>query len=66
VDAAIGASVPGVLGVHIEGQFINTARHGIHPADKTFRLDRERFDVLTGLKRGRTLVTLTPERTPPA
>jgi len=30
VNAAIEASVPGVLGIHIEGPFLNAERHGIH------------------------------------
>lgn len=63
VDAAIEAGVPGVLGIHIEGPFLNVRRRGIHDAAKIRRLDDEGFDTLTGLRRGRTLVTLAPERT---
>jgi N-acetylglucosamine-6-phosphate deacetylase len=63
VDAAIEAGVPGVLGIHIEGPFLNVERKGIHLADKIRVLDEEGFEVLTGLRRGRTLVTLAPERT---
>lgn len=63
VDAAIAAGVPGVLGIHIEGPFLNTDRKGIHSASKIRELDDEGFEVLTGLKRGRTLVTLAPECT---
>lgn len=66
VDAAIAAGVPGVLGIHIEGPFLNVDRKGIHDPAKLRTLDDEGFGVVTGLKRGRTLVTLAPERTTPA
>ena len=66
VDAAIEAGVPGVLGIHIEGPFLNTRRRGIHDSSKIRELDDAGFETLTGLKNGRTLVTLAPERTTPA
>ncbi|MFS2108600.1 N-acetylglucosamine-6-phosphate deacetylase [Sphingomonas sp. Sphisp140] len=62
VDAAIEAGVPGVLGIHIEGPFLNVDRKGIHSAEKIRALDAEGITALTGLRRGRTLVTLAPER----
>ena len=61
VDAAIEAGVPGVLGIHIEGPFINVARRGIHDAARIRVLDEEGLGVLTSLRRGRTMVTLAPE-----
>ena len=66
VDEAIAQGVPGVLGIHIEGPFLNVDRRGIHRADKIRELDDEGLAVLTLLKRGRTLVTLAPEQTNPA
>ena len=63
VDAAIEAGVPGVLGIHIEGPFLNTRRLGIHDRSKIRELDDAGFEILTGLRNGRTLVTLAPERT---
>jgi N-acetylglucosamine-6-phosphate deacetylase len=66
VDAAIEAGVPGVLGIHIEGPFLNTRRRGIHDSSKIRELDNAGFETLTGLRNGRTLVTLAPERTTPA
>lgn len=66
VDEAIAAGVPGVLGIHIEGPFLNVDRKGIHDPTKFRRLDEEGFASVTGLRRGRTLVTLAPERTTPA
>ena len=63
VDSAIADGVPGVLGIHIEGPFLNEHRKGIHEADKIRELDEEGWAVLTSLKRGRTLVTVAPECT---
>ncbi len=66
VDAAIAEGVPGVLGIHIEGPFLNEQRKGIHDADKIRELDEEGLAVLTSAKSGRTLVTVAPECTTPA
>lgn len=65
VDHAIAAGVPGVLGIHIEGPFLNEHRKGIHDAEKIRALDEEGFAVLTSLKSARTLVTVAPECTTP-
>lgn len=64
VDEAIESGVPGVLGIHIEGPFLNTAKRGIHDSSKFRTLDAEAIDLLSSLKRGRTLVTLAPELAP--
>jgi N-acetylglucosamine-6-phosphate deacetylase len=62
-QTAIEAGVPGVLGVHIEGPFLNVRRKGIHDATKLRRTDASSFDLLASLRAGRTLVTLAPEQT---
>jgi N-acetylglucosamine-6-phosphate deacetylase len=64
-ETAIAEGVPGVLGIHIEGPFLNEHRKGIHDADKIRALDEEGYAVLTSMKRGRTLVTVAPECTTP-
>ena len=61
VDAAIAAGVPGVLGIHVEGPFLNVERRGIHRADKMRALDEAAMAILTAPRRGRMLVTLAPE-----
>ncbi len=66
VDAAILAGVPGVVGIHVEGPFLNPAKHGIHDANKFRAMDSEAIDLLTSLRHGKTLVTLAPECTDPA
>ncbi len=65
VDAAIERRIPGVLGIHIEGPFLNPARKGIHDAAKFRTLDEQALRLLTSLRRGRVLVTLAPELAPP-
>lgn len=64
-EQAIEAGVPGVLGVHIEGPFLNVKRKGIHNPAKFRVLDDAALDLLGSLKHGRTLVTLAPETTTP-
>jgi N-acetylglucosamine-6-phosphate deacetylase len=63
VESAIDAGVPGILGIHIEGPFLNPARKGIHDASKFRALDDEAFALLTSVRRGKTMVTLAPEKT---
>ena len=65
VREAITAGIPGVLGIHIEGPFLNEARRGIHDASKIRHLDEEAFRLLTTPSGGKTLVTLAPEKTTP-
>ncbi|MGR4864941.1 N-acetylglucosamine-6-phosphate deacetylase [Caulobacter sp. LARHSG274] len=64
-EQAIAAGVPGVLGVHIEGPFLNAKRKGIHDPSKFRVLDDQALALLSSLKRGKTLVTLAPETTTP-
>src|SRR6516164_713929 len=65
VRGAIAAGVPGVLGIHIEGPFLNAARKGVHDPAKLRELDPSALGLLTSLHGGRTLVTLAPEMTTP-
>jgi N-acetylglucosamine-6-phosphate deacetylase len=63
---AIEAGVPGVLGIHIEGPYLNVERKGVHDPAKLRELDSGAVGLLTSLGIGRTLVTLAPEMTKPA
>jgi N-acetylglucosamine-6-phosphate deacetylase len=66
VRDAIAAGVPGVLGIHIEGPFLNEERRGVHDASKLRELDADAVKLLTRQHGGVTMVTLAPERTTPA
>ncbi len=63
VREAIQAHVPGVVGIHIEGPFINELRKGAHDPAKIRDLDARDVALLSSLAVGRTLVTLAPEMT---
>jgi N-acetylglucosamine-6-phosphate deacetylase len=65
VQHAIQTGVPGVLGIHIEGPFLNVARKGVHDPAKLRELDTSAVGLLTSLCGGKTLVTLAPEMTTP-
>lgn len=64
-EQAIAAGVPGVVGIHVEGPFLNPARKGTHDAARFRRLDAAAIALLASLKQGRTLVTLAPEMCAP-
>lgn len=61
---ALAAGVPGLLGLHLEGPFLNPVRRGIH--DERFVRSPNQGDLalLAELPVGRTLVTLAPEQAP--
>jgi N-acetylglucosamine-6-phosphate deacetylase len=65
VDEAIARDVPGVLGIHIEGPFVSTARRGVHDASHIRKPDADLIALLSTLERGVKLMTLAPEVTTP-
>ncbi len=65
VQAAIDDGLPGVLGMHVEGPFLNRARRGVHEAKHLRTLDASLLPLLCSLRGGRMLLTLAPEMTTP-
>ncbi len=64
-ERAIADGVPGVVGIHIEGPFLNPLRKGTHDESRFLRLDAAAIRLLSSLPRGRTMVTLAPEMSTP-
>ena len=64
VRDAIEQGVPGILGVHIEGPFINVARKGVHDPAVIRQAGPDDITDLMSLETGRTLVTVAPETAP--
>ena len=50
-----------MLGVHIEGPFLNPGRRGVHDQKKLRRLNAETVASLNSLHNGKTVLTLAPE-----
>lgn len=63
VQSSLDAHRPGVLGIHIEGPFLNWARRGVHDPKHLRRLDNGVISLLCSLRGGRTVLTLAPEMT---
>lgn len=64
VGAAITQGQASVLGIHLEGPFLNPARKGVHPAAHIVPADKNDIALLSSLQNGVTLVTLAPEKAP--
>ena len=65
VDAAIEAGVPGIAGIHLEGPFLSTDRKGVHDETKFREFEEQHIELMSSLKHGRTLITLSPEQASP-
>jgi N-acetylglucosamine-6-phosphate deacetylase len=65
VGEGLAMGLPGLLGIHIEGPFLNVERRGVHAAAMIRPLEAEDLAILTSLRGGRTLVTLAPEKVAP-
>jgi N-acetylglucosamine-6-phosphate deacetylase len=63
VQGALDGGMPGVLGIHIEGPFLNSARRGVHDSRHLRLLDAGLVSLLSRLRAGKTVVTLAPEMT---
>lgn len=62
--SAIANGVAGVLGVHIEGPFLNVERKGIHDPSKLRPISDLEMELLAQPTGGKTVVTLAPENVP--
>jgi N-acetylglucosamine-6-phosphate deacetylase len=65
VQSSLDAAMPGVLGIHIEGPFLNWSRRGVHDSKHLRLLDAGSVSLLSRLRGGRTVLTLAPEMTTP-
>jgi N-acetylglucosamine-6-phosphate deacetylase len=56
--------VPGALGVHVEGPFIDPRRKGVHPAEFIRPMQEKDADALIAARAGVMVVTLAPASVP--
>ncbi len=65
VRAALAEGVPGILGIHLEGPYLNPERKGVHDPRLMRRIEEEDIALVGSLGVGRTLITIAPELTTP-
>ena len=56
--------IPGALGVHVEGPFIDPKRKGVHPAEFIRPMEEKDADALIAARAGVMVVTLAPVSVP--
>lgn len=60
-QAALVEGVPGLLGIHLEGPFLNPARKGAHDPAVLRLPEPTDIELFTQPRKGKTLLTLAPE-----
>ncbi len=65
VKAAQTARIPGVLGIHIEGPFLDIERKGAHEARFIRAMTAQDLKQIVGADCGVVMLTLAPNRVPP-
>lgn len=65
VSGALAEGVPGILGIHLEGPYLNPERKGVHDPRLMRRIEEEDIALVSSLGAGRTLITIAPELTTP-
>lgn len=66
VKQGMEEGVPGLLGIHLEGPFLNTDRKGVHDPEKFLHLRQDHLNLLRPLPQGVTMMTVAPEQIAPA
>lgn len=64
VRSAIAAGMPGILGLHLEGPFLNALRPGIHERPAIRKIEAADLAALSAPFPGPLLLTLAPEEAP--
>ncbi len=64
VEEAVKQDVPGVLGLHFEGPYLNPDRRGVHDETHIREFEDRFMSLIENRKLGKVLVTLAPELVP--
>ena len=64
IREAITIGMPGILGIHFEGPYLNAERKGVHNPAMIRAVDEGFFKMVTAGDLGAVVVTLAPEKVP--
>ena len=64
VQSAIDDKVPGVLGIHLEGPFLDPSRKGAHPANFIRAISHADVKRIVAMECGVVMMTLAPNKVP--
>lgn len=65
INQALDKAMPGILGIHYEGPYLNPVRKGVHNEDKLRSPSEDKVATLLTLpETGKLMVTLAPEQVP--
>jgi N-acetylglucosamine-6-phosphate deacetylase len=64
VEQALAGNVPGVLGIHLEGPYLASARKGVHDPKYFHVPGNDELALLCAPHRGVRLITLAPDQVP--
>jgi N-acetylglucosamine-6-phosphate deacetylase len=65
VEEALAEGVPGILGVHLEGPFLNVQRKGVHDPHHIRIIAEDDLEELCAFRSGIRMITLAPENAGP-
>lgn len=63
VNQAIKNNINSIIGIHLEGPFLNSEKKGAHDAEKFCAIDEQGFNIINSISDGKTLITIAPELT---
>ena len=64
VQDAVGNHVPGVLGIHLEGPFLDVVRKGAHPENFIRTMTQRDVEHIVAIDCGSVMLTLAPNKVP--
>lgn len=61
INKCLKDKVPGVLGIHFEGPFLNEAKTGVHDKRYIRKVNDDDIEIICSIHEGKTLFTIAPE-----
>lgn len=63
-QTALQDKMPGILGLHLEGPYLNILRKGVHDEETIRQIEEDIFSLMSSDRLGENILTLAPEMLP--